>query len=230
MRFVELFYDLTISKNSNDGGRIYEFWGIMPDGQFFFLSPKEVFEFINYDMKRDGDRVSREAKLALCQIMDLENFYSFNAPLYIEYETHKFLFETEVVMDEIIGFDYFRNPYVSIKGTCGRKCGDISHNYDDDEKSGYCLGFIPACNTEKIINTHSYAGNWANIYDYIVDIYKWMSQCKDLDVAINVHWICDAEEQVVSADSCDYGAFIIQGNKLTITAKDLGEIYLKYHK
>lgn len=57
-----------------------------------------------------------------------------------------------------------------------------------------------------------------------------MSQCKDLDVAINVHWIYNADEQEVSADTCDYCAFIIQGNKLTITPKDLGKIYLKYHK
>lgn len=106
-----------------------------------------------------------------------------------------------------------------------KKCSDIAHNY-----RGYCLGTIPPCNTEKVIDAYSYTAKNPNIYEYILDVYKWMSQCKDLDVAINVHWIYNADEQEVSADTCDYCAFIIQGNKLTITPKDLGKIYLKYHK
>lgn len=131
---------------------VYDY--IIPGGEsesMAIMRFAELFDFINYDLERDGDKVLCEAESAFWEVTDIEDSCTGSAPWYIEYEDCKFLFETEVVVEGAIGFDFFRNLYISIKGCCGKKYSDIAHNY-----RGYCLGTIPPCNTEKVIDTYSY--------------------------------------------------------------------------
>lgn len=45
-------------------------------------------------------------------------------------------------------FDFISYLYI-YKRELWKKCSDIAHNY-----RGYCLGTIPLCNTEKVIDTY----------------------------------------------------------------------------
>lgn len=209
---LDLIFDCVITSDMEAvANEIYDFYSIMPDGNFLLMRNKGFIEDLLYFMEciTGGEDTDWESN---------------GDSVYADYTKLEFLRGITVEGDAPTEEPNQRNQLIAIRGTCDHKCPQCIEKYN-----GYALREIPSCD-KNLVGTTVWTSKWATLSDFMLDVFMWLRQCRGLDVLIiNFDFTPDEYNREL-----DFGyaacSILVQGNTVKfLSDKDgIPKLYKKY--